>query len=488
MKNKVLIALLLAFFLVGAFIACREEFASQPKENTQVSLAIERSIAKGWYEKHASQRKEIRTRANGCTVTLSTVDMEPVWEESFRRKSGRYKTVEALMLGSKRKSFTTEASYEKYEVTQNPRYNRSLTRLIVLTDQETNETIGFTMTIMPSVEYVERTDFKPFYNSYFKRDKKFDGYIIYHDLDGNFVNGWKYVKGKITHLVTQDITPSPVLTRSGGSGHEECQEYVYKVLVETCQEYCTVNEYGEDYCEVTSCSYEWEERDRWTECVWVEDEDSGEGGSSSGGGGYIPPTQPSTSLDKIYDPLSTLSAGNKKELEKYFGIITQYPHMRILLRVLDLKGYKIKFKEDPNYTGAFVPHEISFTGTNAITETTVMHELMHAYQDVFYTYSIMCENKFNIELETYLFVDITRAMYLEHLYKEDSITIGFNCPRDLENDITTFIESIIRKGYINDEDLGTYSLIGEKWEKESGTFDDNFPPQILKEMFNYKPE
>ena len=100
----------------------------------------------------------------------------------------------------------------------------------------------------------------------------------------------------------------------------------------------------------------------------------------------------------------------------------------------------------------------------------------------------MCENKFNIELETYLFVDITRAMYLEHLYKEDSITIGFNCPRDLENDITTFIESIIRKGYINDEDLGTYSLIGEKWEKESGTFDDNFPPQILKEMFNYKPE
>lgn len=80
----------------------------------------------------------------------------------FSTKKGRYKTVEALMLGSKRKSFTTETSYKKYEETQNSRYNRSLTRLIVLTNQETNETIGFTMTIMPSVEYMEQTDFKSF--------------------------------------------------------------------------------------------------------------------------------------------------------------------------------------------------------------------------------------------------------------------------------------------------------------------------------------
>lgn len=57
MKYKFLIALLLVFFLVGAFIACREEFASQPKENVQASLAVERSIAKSWYEEHASHRK-----------------------------------------------------------------------------------------------------------------------------------------------------------------------------------------------------------------------------------------------------------------------------------------------------------------------------------------------------------------------------------------------------------------------------------------------
>ena len=46
----------------------------------------------------------------------------------------------------------------------------------------------------------------------------------------------------------------------------------------------------------------------------------------------------------------------------------------------------------------------------------------------------------------------------------------------------------MRKGYINDEDLNTYSLIGEEWALESGTYNDDFPPEILKEMFNYKPE
>jgi len=123
-----------------------------------------------------------------------------------------------------------------------------------------------------------------------------------------------------------------------------------------------------------------------------------------------------------------------------------------------------------------------------IGEKTLMHELMHAYQDVFYTYKTMCANIFNMELETYLFVDVTWAMYFESFDKLDSITVGSNCSEDLETNIEDFINSIIKKGYINDEDLGTYSLIGEKWDKVFGTFNDNFPPEILKEMFNYKPE
>lgn len=487
MRRKTYVILLSLSSLILIFIACREESIFSGKKSAPVPLSVERSIAKSWYEENAGNRRSIRTRSSKHDITLSTLDMEPVWEESFSRKNGRYKTVEALMLGAKRKSFTSEISYRKYQETSNPRYNRSLTRLIILTDLETNETIGFTMTIMPSVEYMEYTKFKPFYNSYLKRDEKFDGYIIYHDLDGNFANGWKYREGKITHLVTKDITPSKAITRNGESGHEECEEYVSRVLVETCNEYCTVNEYGEDYCETTSCTYEWEERDRWTECVWIEDEDN-EGGSSGGSsGGYIPPVQ--TTLDQIYDiENSTLSVAQKDRLKKAFSDLSKYPQMRKILSYLESKSYKIKFVIDPEHTASFSSHQITFANINLIGEKPLMHELIHAYQDVFYGKDAMKYNIFNIELETYLMVDIIGAMYLNHLYSGESTAIGGSCSENLEKNITDFINSIIDKGYINESDLGTYSLIGEEWYKVSGNFNDNFQPEMLMDFFNFKIE
>lgn len=487
MKRKTYVILLSLSSLFFIFIACTEDYILMFKESVPVPLSVERSIAKSWYEANAGNRKFIRTRGSKHEITLSTLDMEPVWKESFRRKNERYKTVEALMLGTKRKSFAAEDSYRKYQETKNSHYNRSLTRLVVLTDLKINETIGFTMTIMPSVKYMEQTKFKPFYNSYLKRDKKFDGYIIYHDLDGNFANGWKYCEGKITHLVTKDITFNKAITRNGESGHEECEEHVSRVLVETCNEYCTVNEYGEDYCETTSCTYEWEERDRWTECVWVEDEDNGGGSSGGTSGGYIPPAQ--TTLGQIYDTVnSTLSETQKDSLKRVFSDLSKYPQMRKIFSYLESKSYKIKFVIDPEHTASFSSHQITFADITSITEKSLMHELIHAYQDLLYGENVMKYNIFNIELETYLMVDITRAMYQNRLLLGDSTTIGGSGSETLKKNVTYFINSIIGKGYINESDLETYSLIGVEWYKVAGEFDDNFQPAILMDFFNFEIE
>ena len=37
--------------------------------------------------------------------------------------------------------------------------------------------------------------------SYLKRDKKFNGTIIYHNMNGEYVNGWFYTDGEITGAV-----------------------------------------------------------------------------------------------------------------------------------------------------------------------------------------------------------------------------------------------------------------------------------------------
>ena len=58
------------------------------------------------------------------------------------------------------------------------------------------------MTIIPLVKYLEFTDFKAFdNNSYIGRDKQFTGRILYHNLEGEFVNGWVYKNGEITHFL-----------------------------------------------------------------------------------------------------------------------------------------------------------------------------------------------------------------------------------------------------------------------------------------------
>jgi hypothetical protein len=54
------------------------------------------------------------------------------------------------------------------------------------------------MTIIPSVWYSKYFESRIHTNTYFHRDYYFVGLIVYHDLDGNFVNGWKYEQGRIT--------------------------------------------------------------------------------------------------------------------------------------------------------------------------------------------------------------------------------------------------------------------------------------------------
>lgn len=235
--------------------------------------------------------------------------MEPNWKLTYRRKNDKYRTVESVMTGNERVTFLSPELIDKIEKDHDYRYKRSMTRLIVRTDRETQEVVGFTMTIIPSIEYLELTAFEPFHNTYVNRDEHFGGYIIYHNLDGTFANGWKYVDGKITHTVTKSTIPvdsikdvPTVQTRL----HEECTDYIYEVEVEKCFEWCTETEWGTT-CEIDHCDYYTEIRDTWTECEWVEDEEDRGGG---GGGGYNPKPNPDTET-KPKEPKSPCETAKK---------------------------------------------------------------------------------------------------------------------------------------------------------------------------------
>lgn len=59
------------------------------------------------------------------------------------------------------------------------------------------------MTLMPSSEYTNKHQKKIRKTIYTKRENDYDGYILYHELDGTFSNGWKYKDGEIVASIQQ---------------------------------------------------------------------------------------------------------------------------------------------------------------------------------------------------------------------------------------------------------------------------------------------
>ena len=479
-KETYLLLASLWLFLAISFISCNDE-ESIITEEYQIPFSEERNQAKNWYEAQVGERKSARTRASVSEKTLSTIDMEPIWEESFRRKNKRYHAVEALMEMTKLKSFSMPENYQKAKETGNSKYKHSLTRLVVLTDKKTNETIGFTMTIMPTIEYMEKTGFMAFKSSYLVRDKDFSGYIIFHTLDGQFANGWKYQDGKITHIINESFETSdqPEPVAATRALKQVCETKIYYAIVEECKVYCWKAECGGYVhigCEEDCYTY-LEETGRIEICEWVDDgipdDPPGDGGGSTPGG-YIPPT--GTSLyDRIchIDPNIPPLAKNKivSALSQYAN---QFPEFKAMLTDLD-KKYSIPIKIDSKVSSAMVFNatdgNIYIQDVEIIDDRHVLHEFLHAIQ-YYLAYDkdkskMNNDNRRNIELEVHLTMDIMMALSIrpnEFDYR-DSKTIGSQSDNlDIREEVMSIIRDVVRRGYYHSNNGGTIENLLPIWD------------------------
>ena len=74
------------------------------------------------------------------------------------------------------------------------------------------------MTIVPDLPYLESTHFDPFKeNSYLERDKTLSGHVFYNDndMEGRFVNGWRYEDGKAYAITPTDAEDVGFQLRGG---------------------------------------------------------------------------------------------------------------------------------------------------------------------------------------------------------------------------------------------------------------------------------
>jgi hypothetical protein len=112
-------------------------------------------------------------------------------------------TVEVPLLTMGRFGFSTKECRDVFDVSGDDRYLQSLTRLVILKENEDANLKGCLMTIIPDLEYRTSKSFDAFKSTYKNLQQDFSGYIFYHNLDGTFSNGWKVQNGEIIKTVSQ---------------------------------------------------------------------------------------------------------------------------------------------------------------------------------------------------------------------------------------------------------------------------------------------
>ena len=283
MKKNYVLLLFLFILGTGLFVSCYDDEPEvlPDSENAEIdgmlknvtNPEIKKAIV--WYEEHG--QNALLARGGGEHPLFSK--MIPAWSYAFvRSSSDRYRTVEVPLWTYSRTLFTLPENAIAYDATKNSMYIQSLTRLVVLTDKINGTTQGFFMTLVPTKKYMDARNFNVYRSTYLNRERDFDGYVYFHELDGSFANGWRYAEGEITHKVRKAGSSS--LARSG---HYEYIRHCYPKYRRVCTGYWQTTESGgQEYVEV-NCYEEYAGEECYTETVWVPDPNPGTGGGSGGG-------------------------------------------------------------------------------------------------------------------------------------------------------------------------------------------------------------
>lgn len=229
MKRKIYFGILSIGILTSIIIACQDERLSLKEMINNSFLGNHEKeiiLAQNWY----SNRDPMKTLSRSTDSHPLFEAMVPFWEETFTSSREEIYTVETPIATTERKLITTRQSAQKYKETGDSRFIQSFTRLVIKVDEIHKDTVGFFMTVIPSVEYMIKTKFNPFNNTYFHRDDSFSGYIIFHELDGRLANGWKYLDGTITHSVH---SPDQIYTSKQARG-KNCVTYCQDEYWERC--------------------------------------------------------------------------------------------------------------------------------------------------------------------------------------------------------------------------------------------------------------
>lgn len=496
--------ILAGIVILGMLFACADhmlqdtgEQTTKPPKNQNEELTA--SAAQQWFE--SNYDPVIATRSAGDQERL----FKPHWDKAKEWNRMRYEVVETPVYTQGIHIILDSETEAHWDPGKKNNFIRNNVRLVVLLDKKTGKTRSFMMTFVGTYEYLRKTRAIG-NNGYLYRQPDFSGAVLFHELNGAFINGWRYSDGKIVATISRPTEHKDTLSYSSSvatrTEYQDCYDVCYPVYDSYC-DYSYVQsgdmESGIIYDIVEDCYPIYSHDECTEECHtfddgiiddrddnWNEDYPIGGEGSST----KEDPKKKVEVLNKIYGDKSTLTDKEKQLLADALATMNNNKFWKKIYDVLD-KNSKITFCIKPEIegksSGRYYTSEkaIAFPNDACINFGILREELFHALQHQ--TYKKVAENasnKFTLEFEAHSFADIANALYAGKYSERGSNLLNTNSSPELINAVSDLMNSIIKNKCFGDEQYTLYEKAGKLWSPSgyTGSFDSSIQPLVLRNV------
>lgn len=195
--------------------ACKREYDIADVERPRGNKELSASAARQWFERNYKPIVGLSfgSRTNSDGVVLKSSSGNPMSEKSKsevlikpnwdRPKEGRKGNIEVVEISatSNRRIFIMDEETKSRRTSSDGKSMRNTARVVIHKNLRTGKTRSFLMVFVGTYDYLKSSN-NIAKNSYFKRDPNFEGDVMFYNLDGSLINGWRYRNKKIVARIT----------------------------------------------------------------------------------------------------------------------------------------------------------------------------------------------------------------------------------------------------------------------------------------------
>lgn len=179
--------------VLGAILyACQSE--DSPDINTKQPVApLTVAMAQSLYQQYVGTTAYLKNDDGNGEFNLI-----PDWNAGQLFSDSNWYVVESpLELGEDRELVFSTAEVKSHDEVR----PYSIVRQVVMRNKHTGLDYAFVMIMMPTWEYIQKGKDRLYGNQYLTRAGDLSGEVIFLDTKGEFINGWRYSDGEITHAM-----------------------------------------------------------------------------------------------------------------------------------------------------------------------------------------------------------------------------------------------------------------------------------------------